>query len=262
MKRNRFLSILPALLFIQFAWSCKKSNASQQDNNCKEIQMVKITGAKSSYYVGDPIELATNLIPTISLFIWNHGDNPNSISGDPTVNINSCTKFDEGWYYLDVSYPDCAQHYDSVYITVINKPAIAPCSPANNMISFSSIPNISFGSTSYVFDANWNCKNLSGYYASGYPDFNIYFDYYWNTKEPEDGEYSISNTITFDDNNPYSVFIASTYSSIYFSANSTGKVYVSHVNGKLQVTFCNISLSGTLGGPSYTTSATGKMTAP
>jgi len=261
MKKNFILFIMPGLLFLQL-WSCKKSAGSEENNNCQQIQMVNITGAKSSYYVGDTVQLATNLIPNISLFIWTHGDNPNTISGDPGVFIYPCSKADEGWYYLDVSYPDCAQHYDSVYITVINKPATAACSPANNTVSFSSIPNISFSSTSFAYDPNWNCKNLNGYYSSGYPDFNIYFDYYWNSKEPEDGEYSISNTITFDDNNPYSVFIASTYSSVYFSAGSSGKVYVSHVNGKLQVTFCNISLSGTLGGPAFTTTATGKMTAP
>ncbi len=110
-------------------------------------------------------------------------------------------------------------------------------------------------------DVDWNCKNLSAPSLGGYPDFNIYFEYYWNNKEPEDGAYDISNTITFDDGNPYSVFIASTYSSIYFQANP-GKVYVSHVNGKIQVTFCNITFSGSLGGPTYTTSATGNLSAP
>jgi hypothetical protein len=245
------------LILINF-WSCKKN---EEGNNCEQIQQVKITGFKSSYYVGDTISLGTNLIPPISLFNWNFGDNPNSISGGPTVFIYPCSKYDEGWYYLSVSYPDCASHNDSVYISVINKPATAPCTPTNNTVSFSAIPNISFSTTSWTMDPDFNCKLLNGYYAYGYPDFNIYFNFFWNNKEPEDGEYNISNTITFDDNDPYSVFIASNYSDIYFEANP-GKVYVSHVNGKISVTFCSLTLIGDNGGPSYTTTAIGALTAP
>jgi len=259
MKKTIVLSFLISIFFICLLYSCKKSN--QPIDNCAAIQKVVINGAKNSYYVGDTISLNAGPLPPIALFEWFRDIDPSSISGDNTLFIYPCKKSDEGWYYVSISYPDCASKVDSVYIAVHNPPATAPCSPATNTISFSSIPSVNVGSTSWGMDVDWNCKNLSAPGSGGYPDFNIYFQYYWNDKEPEDGAYDISNTITFDDGNPYSVFMSSTYSSIYFQANP-GKVYVSHVNGKIQVTFCNIVFSGSLGGPTYTTSATGNLSAP
>jgi hypothetical protein len=253
----------PGLLFVIVIYlvcaQCKKSAPSDADN-CAEIQKVRITGAKTVYHVGDSISLGVNLLPAIALFTWTSSAMPNTLSGDQSLFIYPCSKSDQGWYYLDVSYPACAQDYDSVYITVINDTASAPCAPATNSVTFSSIPNISF-TTSWGLDPDFNCRNLSASVAPGYPDFNVYFDFYWNTVEPEDGPYTISSTITFDDNNPYSVFIASTYSSIYFQADP-GTVYVSHVNGKLQVTFCNLNLEGDLGSTAYNTTATGNLSAP
>src|SRR5258706_6614138 len=118
MKRNIILPLISGLFYILFFGGCKKSEAKLEAENCEQIQQVKITGAKTPpYYVGDTISLATNLVP-LSLFRWSQTNKPNDISNGATVFINSCTKDDEGWYYLNVSYPECAYHNDSVYISV------------------------------------------------------------------------------------------------------------------------------------------------
>jgi hypothetical protein len=255
---TRFLAGLSLFFSLLFA-GCVKSGVSTLDN-CNTIRKAKITGAQPSYYTGDEISLKCSVKPE-AFFSWRKKDGPSDASNSPTLNISSCTKYDEGWYYLVVSNPDCTTRIDSVYIAVLNKPATAPCTPSNNTVSFSSIPGITFSKASFGIDPSWNCKTLTGYQALGYPDINVYFNYYWNSREPEDGEYSIASTPTFSDNNLYTVLITSLYSSIYFQARP-GKVYVSHVNGKLQVTFCSLTLSGSLGGPTYTTTATGRITAP
>lgn len=254
---TRYLSLPLALLIFALAGGCKKSDSA---DNCAQIPLVKITGAKPSYVVGDTIQLSTNITP-LGLYSWKTTNSLNEISNTDAVFIPSCTKYDQGWYYLAVSYPDCASHFDSVYISVTNKAVDAPCTPSNNTVSFSSIPNISFGSCDWALDPSWGLRDLSANTTYGYPDFNIYFNPYWNSIEPEDGAYNISPSITFDQNDLYTVFISSTYQSIYFVAGS-GKVYVSHVGGKLRVTFCSLSFSGSLGGPSYTTTASGMLTAP
>jgi hypothetical protein len=260
MKKNLLSHLTIVLVSFLFLNGCVKSN-SNSDNNCEQILKVKITGAKTTtYYVGDTIQLGTSITP-LALYSWATTNSLNAISNTDGVFIPSCTKYDEGWYYLSVSYPDCASHNDSIYITVTNKVVAAPCSPANNTVSFSNIPSVTFGSCNWGVDPSWGLKDLSGNPPSGYPDFNIYFNPYWNSKEPEDGAYNISPTITFDQNDLYTVFMSSTYSSIYFEPGA-GQVYVSHVGGKLRVTFCGISFSGSLGGPSYTTSASGMLTAP
>src|ERR1041384_4181408 len=75
------------------------------DNTCEDIQQVRITGAKASYYTGDTIYLSTNITPN-ALYYWHQTNSLNDISNTDEVFIPSCTKYDEGWYYLAVSNPD------------------------------------------------------------------------------------------------------------------------------------------------------------
>ena len=255
MKLSYFL--VPACL-VALLCSCKKNTT---DSNCAEIQQVKIVVAKDSFYVGDKIHIGINQMPDIALFTWTQTNSVNAISNDTAVDIYAAEKKDEGWYYLNVSYPDCASHNDSIYIWVKNKAVTPPCNPTNNTVTFSSIPDISPASVSWSYNTSWNRKLLEANGSYGYPNFDIYFNTYWTTREPEDGEYTVTTMAATDEYPPYTVFISSLYSSIYFQAGS-GKVYVSHVNGKLRATFCNISLSGSIGGPSYTITASGTLTAP
>ena len=249
--KKRF--IVPAMLALFAFTGCIKSGGD--DFDCSKVSKIKIKDAKSLYYVGDTIQLRTDAFSEV-YYSWHQSNALNEISSNNKVVIYSCTKNDEGWYWLTTSNPGCDTHIDSVYIQVINKEVTPPCSPTNNAVSFSLLPGISV-STSWGMHPSWNCKDLSGYQAYGYPDIDVYFNTYWNDKEPENGEYSIASTLTFPDNNVYTVFVTSLYSSIYFSATS-GKVYVTHVNGKIQVTFCDLTLSG----DSYKTTAAGKLTAP
>ena len=201
------------------------------------------------------------MLPTIALFEWNQGPNPNTISGNHLLFIYPCSKSNEGWYYLNVSYPDCAAYQDSVYISVKNRPATAPCNAPNNTVSFSAMPNINISSVTWSLDLSYNRKKLRGSYATGYPDLNIFFNLYWNSKEPEDGEYNVGGELTLGDSDPYTVHLASNYSNILFRSGP-GKLYVTHVNGKLQAKFCSINLSGTNGVSSFNSTATGTITAP
>jgi len=231
------------------------------DQNCIKIQQVKIVAEKTSFIVGDKIHLGINEQPDIALFIWTHGTNPNAISGDLDVDIDYAEKSDEGWYYLNVSYSDCETHLDSIYISVKNDPVTAPCSPTNNTVTFSSIPDISPATVDWSYNTIWNRRVLAADGAYGYPDFNIYFNTYWDTTEPEDGKYSVTPMQATDEYPPYTVYISSLYSGVFFEAVS-GEVYVSHMNGKLLVTFCDVSLSNTNGGSPSTTTASGMLTAP
>jgi hypothetical protein len=249
------LSRFSLLILITAFTACKKSQ-----NTCALIREVKITGAKTLYHVGDTIQLGTGITP-LALYTWYNSNMPNQISGGPGVFIYPCSKADEGLYTLAVSNQDCATLIDSVYIQVVNDPVPAPCSPAANTVSFSALPDITF-STNWGIDPSWSCKNLNVNAPYGYPDFNIYFNPYWNNLEPEDGPYTISPDFTWAVG-PYSVFVTSTYESIYFEANvNSDTVYITHNNGKLQATFCQLSLTGSDGSNSFNTTAKGNLTAP
>jgi hypothetical protein len=244
---------------IIFLYSCQKQTS--QSDNCNEIQQVRIVTNEKELFVGDDLHLTVNQLPTIALFGWTHSQMPNELSSGPELHFTNIEKKHEGWYYLSVSYPECTTHFDSIYITVKNKPGTAPCTPANNTVTFSSIPDLDPASVSWRFDNSWNRKSLVARGPFGYPDLDIYFNAYWNTREPEDGEYNVVSMSATGGYPPYTVFISATYTSIYFQS-SAGKVYVSHQNDKIQATFCNVELSGSNGGPSYKTTASGKLTAP
>lgn len=262
MRSNLFVCVISAMLLTSLNSCVKKVNIPVDKKfDCGKIADAKITGAKSLYHVGDTIDLKSSKTASEAYYSWHSSSALNEFSNRENVFIYNCTKYNEGWYYLMVGNSECSPQYDSVYIKVINKVVAPPCNPANNTVSFSSIPDISFSSASWILDPSWNCRVLRGYQSPGYPDLKIYFHPYWNTREPEDGAYDMASTLTFPDNNLYTVFVASLYSGIYFQPHP-GKVYVTHVNGKIQATFCNLTLSGSLGGPSYTETASGRLTAP
>lgn len=259
--KNYYLAAFVSLTALLFG--CQKEGEQDPElaQNCEKIKNVKITTEKTSYTVGDEIHLTVNEMPDIALYTWTHTNSLNSISSDETVDIIYAEKSHEGWYYLHVSYPECESHLDSIYITVKNKVTTAPCTPANNTVTFSSIPDINPATVSWSYNTTWNRRVLSASGSFGYPDFNIYFNTHWDTTEPEDGEYTITGMSETNQYPPYTVYISSLYSGIFFQAGS-GKVYVSHVNGKLRVTFCSVSMSGSNGGPSFTATAAGMLTAP
>jgi hypothetical protein len=252
----RYASLTAYALLLLYITGCKK-----EPDNCEEIRNIKIAAIKDTFFVGEDIDLGPVELATVALYIWWHGENPNAInSSDPYVHISSCSKADEGWYYLSVSHPDCSSIVDSVYVTVINKPAQAPCSPAVNSANFSSMPNVNFGSVVYERDPSYNRKSIKGRAAFGYPDIAIYFNNYWDNKEPEDGEYTLEGFPALSDFKPYTAYLSSRYSDILFSGS--GKLYVSHINGKLQVQFCDINLLGEYGGIAFRSTATGALKAP
>ena len=128
----------------------------------------------------------------------------------------------------------------------------APCNPGNNTATFSvaGIGPISFyGNTttpsggSYKIVANGQGGDLTMEFAG--------------LDQPAPGIYSIQpigGSFTTGD-----VRVSMVASSIYWQSNS-GQLYVSALNGKLVTTFCNVSFSGSLGGPTYTTLASAKVT--
>jgi hypothetical protein len=260
MRKIFFFTLI--VCFLSALSSCTKHvDPNAEGGICDRLDKVRIVTNKTTYYIGDTIDLAVTDVVN-GFYTWRHSVIPNDLSTDTGVHIDYATKDYEGWFYLNINSVECNESVnDSIYIEVVNKPADAPCDPTNNTANFSSIPNISFSSTTYDIDPSYNRKYIRGYQSFGYPDIVVYFHPFWLDKEPEDGEYDMgSGGIGFGSSNVYEVFITSTYSGIFFEPTG-GEAYVSHVNGKLQVKFCDVPLSGSFGGNSFTTTVSGKLTA-
>ena len=101
---------------------------------------------------------------------------------------------------------------------------------------------------------------ITGNSAAG--DITFTLSAYWLTHEPEDGIYHTTSSPSIDYANIDNVLISDVNESIYWVAEPDKPVYISHVNGKLQITFCSINFSGSLGGPLYTTTVSAKIIKP
>src|SRR5690606_13692542 len=79
----------------------------------------------------------------------------------------------------------------------------------------------------------------------GLPTYSFLFNSYNGNVEPKDGIYMTRGTRAFspfDDAN--TIFGECRYANYYFQTLPDQEVYVSHVNGKLRISFCNLVYGG------------------
>ena len=83
---------------------------------------------------------------------------------------------------------------------------------------------------------------------------------YWLDKELKDGIYYTTDDITVDYNKIDEVFISQVNSNVYFTAEARKPVYISHVNGHLQISFCGVKFSGSNGQSVFNITSDAKLT--
>lgn len=239
--------------------SCTKSSDINDDveDQCAAIKGVKLT-TNSPVMIGEELKVNATEVGGYRIYHWS---GPNFFQSQDPANSMTATMAMEGWYYLALTNPDCPTKNDSIYVDIKLKPGTAPCTVANNTAIYSNLGSDNFSLVSKVVDASTNFLKLRGT-GSG-AELQVFFHPYWRDHEPEDGMYKTTNNPLFSDNNNGNfnkVFISTVKSSIYWSNHDFQDVYVSHVNGKLRVQFCNVTLSGTNGANSYTTIVSTQMT--
>lgn len=128
---------------------------------------------------------------------------------------------------------------------------VAPCNPAGNTAELQGVSTMNFTAGAYTTVAGGS-YSLTGNSSGG--DMHLEFA---GTTQPAAGAYNVQplggSFLTGD------VRVDFTASNIYWQCGS-GKVYVTVNNGKVTATFCELPISGTLGGPSFTSKATGSIT--
>jgi hypothetical protein len=81
------LSVATGLLCLLFLNGCIKNLLPKKDNVCDQIQNIKISGAKASYYTGDPIQLSTDDISD-TYYSWRQTNAVNEISTTNGVSVS------------------------------------------------------------------------------------------------------------------------------------------------------------------------------
>lgn len=242
------------LLFLSIATvfsSCEKNT-----NNCSQINAAKAR-SNSPVRVGQTLKIWTGEIDGAT-YQWSGPFNFTSqYASDSISNVQTTNS---GWYYLYVNSLDdnnCVKQ-DSIYVTVSLNQDTAPCTITSNTIAYNNMADQSFATIYKGIEPTYSMLSLYGYSSNG--DVNIYFAPHWRTVEPEDGVYTTYNSPVFDPVDPVDnkITVTTITNGIYWASWPDQPIYVSHVNGKLKVTFCNLQMSGS-NGTSFTTLADGNI---
>ena len=239
------------LIAIVLLNSCEKNT-----NNCPQINAARAL-SNSPITVGQTLKIWTREIDGTT-YQWNGAYG--FTSQYAADSITNAQVNNSGWYYLYVNSLDdnnCTKH-DSVYVDVRLQQDTAPCIVTANSIAYNNMADMSFTAVYKNIESTYSLKSLHASSWSG--DVNIYFAPYWRDIEPQDGIYTSYNSPSFDPVDPIfnKITITTITNGIYWASWPNQPIYVSHVNGKLKVSFCNLQMSGS-NGTSFTTLADGNI---
>lgn len=253
MRINYFI-----LLFIYLVCTtgCKKTTGGSEDaQQCQRIHNATIY-ANTPLTIGQTLRFGTQEVDGYRLYSW---IGPNNYTNQyPSDSITNVQLQNEGWYHLHLTNTAGCEKFDSVFVDVKLQQGTPSCNVATNTIQRSNTFGDTYSSMQKEIESNLSLKALVGH--GSYCDATVYFHPVWRTKEPEDGIYYTTNTALYDqtDFNYNKLYIEVTSMSILWASHADQQVYVSHVNGKLQVRFCSLAMSGS-NGNTYTTSASGNL---
>jgi hypothetical protein len=232
--------VLFPLVFI-FFFSCIKGKS-----NCKNIAKATVT-SNSPVTIGETITFSTQEVGGYRTYEWRGPDHYDW--SYPANSITYAELKNEGWYYLEIysMNGDYCRKSDSVYIDVKLKQGTPPCTLANNTSTFNNMASDTYTAVVKMNDAGLSLKKLTTVWPSQ-KNIGIYFHPHWNWIEPEDGIYTTSDIPVWGqtDFNYNQLYIETVKNSTLWTSRLDQEVYVSHVNGKLQVRFCNLNMGGTI----------------
>jgi hypothetical protein len=160
---------------------------------------------------------------------------------------------DSGTYKLEVKQAECLEAKGTVQIKVIPPPT-APCSVTNNT-STSSVVGVGGDTYSSVSFSN----NIVTAYPAGSISNGALRFRFWGNVPPKPGKYK-TNGGTFSDVEKEVACWIGYFPATDFICKVGQDVYVTMVNGKMQVSFCSCGFTNPLGSSIITISA--KVTQP
>ncbi|HMG81957.1 MAG TPA: hypothetical protein VK559_02895 [Ferruginibacter sp.] len=257
--RQSLLIIFSSLLILLSA--CKKdtSNTNNGGNNNNNTNssgcLIRLTATTSAASVVKGGSFTISADSSGENYEWEGPDYFQSYYRNNT--ISEADYSNAGWYYVNASSNGCNSVFDSVYVNVTIPQGSPSCSLTNNYVSFTGVAN----DQSFTSGLSYNTTEgytLQGGSANG--DITIILSTHWYSIEPEDGVYTTISDQTFGDGEIDNIFISDVNSDILFTAAPGASVYVSHVAGKIQISFCSLNMSGNDGVTEYYTVASGRAT--
>lgn len=240
---------ISCIAFLSIFISCEKFS----DKEPCELKNIQIT-SNSPVIEGWPIYLSTRPSQT-ERFNWAGPKGQITTQGAQNdIQVLNSKLSDSGSYSVIVTNTfGCTEYNGNTFVKVVPPPS-APCNIANNT-STSSVIGIGDNTYTYVSFTN-NTAIAYPYLGSGSQA--LQFRFFGNTA-PKPGLYKTSGGLySLDKENEVGSYISAFPNDF---VNKQGQdVYVTRVNGKLQIAFCNCQFTNPLG--SSVIKITAKITAP
>jgi hypothetical protein len=206
---------------------------------------LKITAGDTIPVVGADVSIKTS-IPGL-LYQWaGPGNFFLAANGDQdSITIHGIRIYQSGWYYCSGSQPNCNNSiFDSVYIDVQYQQGSPSCSLANDQMSNTAgLPDFNGGLITKSYSPSYSAIVLDMSDAATEYDF-IFNPNNGNT-EPKDGVYYTTSYDFLDPNiDADAISLIINYFPYFLNSDAGQKVYVSHVNGKLRISFCSLMAEG------------------
>jgi hypothetical protein len=224
-------------VFFTLFISCEKLSEKEP---C-ELKNIQIS-SNSPVIEGWPIYLSTRPSQT-ERFNWAGPNGQITTQGAQNdIQVLNAKLSDSGSYSLTIMNTfGCTEYSGTTFIKVISPPA-APCSITNNT-STSTVIGVGGNNYTYVSFTN-NSATAYPYVASS--NEALQFRFFGNTA-PKPGLYKTNGSIySLDKENEVGCYI-STFPASNFVNKEGQDVYVTRVNGKLQIAFCDCQFTNPVG---------------
>ena len=222
--------------------ACTKSTGSDYQACFENFHL---TVRDTAIYAGDDVTIYAS--DPYAIYRWVGPNNffYDAPGNDNELHLQNISISQSGWYYAHASGPQCNPASDSIYINVRYPQNTPSCTVTDNTISNTAgVPNLSNYSVTKDFDASTNGIAVEAFYSIGAPVYYFYFNSNNGNTEPKDGTYKTKNMYVFDgDDDANTVNVACNYFPFYFNSHDNQEVYVTHVNGKIRITFCSLNMS-------------------
>ncbi len=247
MKKYLYHFAFLTCLSLIFLTSCSKDNVDNKkedkENPTEEDPCVKMGKFKikpvTPVLLGEKIQIFCDTVQGAD-YLWS---GPGFSSYDQNPVIYSADHFMEGWYFVRITHDSCTTIEDSVYVDVKFPQGIPDCTLTDKEVSFNGampklspagIRNIGAGVGAFEIEAG----SMNG-------DVYMRFSKYWIDHNLEEGIYYTTNEPFPDDVNKVNIQVVT--QSFSFFAEANRPVYISRVDGKIRVAFCNVRISNYLG---------------
>lgn len=246
------LKTICLLSFLSLFYACGPKTNDAPQNQCTSVTNIKANASVTVIENGKPFNFTADSAKELSCTWQIPGL---SASSKFTNTIPAVSFTNEGWYKVEVRNTCGEIKKDSFYLDVTMPQGTLPCTIADNSITYTPANHENITFTKVQVDTTYGygflCEGVGTTTLGSSVTFRFNPIYRSQKKAPDAGVYTTRTYATgtgwaFGENDLDKVYIdiIAYGGTNYYRALSNQNVYVSYINGKMKVSFCNLSFTG------------------